>query len=376
MKKKILIGTVNLDIGGIEKTLIGLLNNIDYKKYSVDLLLLKTDGVLKKEVNKNVNIITPYRSKFIERIANSKNIFNKIIKHLLFNYFTVKLWDYKSKEYDVAISYSGYYPFIDKFIGLSNSKNKLIWVHTDLKTVYDTDRVFRIRMKYTKNKYNYFNKIICVSESVKESFIKFFNIEKNKVVVQWNILNIKKSEGAYPKLKGDFKIISVGRLIDSKRFDKLVQIHKKLRKDKLNVMTYIVGSGEEENNLRKLIKDNNIEDSFILLGYQENVIEIIKQADLFVSTSDYEGLPTVLLETLHAGVPFVAPEVAGIKDVANYIAPKNSYMLTNKSIEGLYNGVLKMLKNNTKNKFKFKIETYNKKCIDSFYDIIEKQKKE
>ena len=136
MKKKILIGTVNLDIGGIEKTLIGLLNNIDYKKYDVDLLLLKTNGVLKEKINKNVNIITPYKNKKTEKIVNSSNIICKILKHLLFNYITARLWINKNKKYDVAISYSGYYPFIDKYIGLSNSNKKLIWVHTDLKKIY------------------------------------------------------------------------------------------------------------------------------------------------------------------------------------------------------------------------------------------------
>ena len=66
MKKKILIGTVNLEVGGIEKTLISLLNAIDYKKYEVDLLLLKTNGDLINEVNKNVNIITPYKGELLK----------------------------------------------------------------------------------------------------------------------------------------------------------------------------------------------------------------------------------------------------------------------------------------------------------------------
>ena len=71
MKKKILIGTVNLEIGGIEKTLIGLLNNIDYSKYALDLLVLKTSGELIKDIPSNVNIITPYKTNFLKKIYSS-----------------------------------------------------------------------------------------------------------------------------------------------------------------------------------------------------------------------------------------------------------------------------------------------------------------
>lgn len=370
MKKKILIGTVNMEVGGIEKTLISLLNEIDYNKYDVDLLLLKTNGDLMSEINKNVNIITPYKSEILNKICNSKNHICKLIKHTLFNYNSASLWINKNKKYDVAISYSGYYPFIDKYIARTNAKKKLIWVHTDLKKVYETDRLYRERIRLTKNKYKYFDKIICVSNSIKDEFIKFFKVDPKKVLVQWNIINLKENKNKFPKLTGGIKIISVGRLCYTKRFDKLIEIHKKLLENNYDVTTYLVGSGEEEKTLKELIKKHKIKKSFIMLGNQKNVLEIIKQADLFVSTSDYEGLPTVLLETLCAHVPFVAPKVSGIKDIAKYIAPKNSYILTENTIEDLYNGVKKLLENNNKNKFDFEIETYNKKCLESFYDII------
>lgn len=374
MKKKILIGTVNLDIGGIEKTLIGLLNNIDYKKYDVDLLLLKTNGVLKEKINKNVNIITPYKNKKTEKIVNSSNIICKILKHLLFNYITARLWINKNKKYDVAISYSGYYPFIDKYIGLSNSNKKLIWVHTDLKKVYETDKLYRIRIKLTKNKYNYFNKIICVSESVKESFLKIFNINNDKIDIQWNIVDINTTNNNELKIDGELKLISVGRLNYIKRYDNLIKIHQKLLQDGLNIKTYLVGSGEEELKLKNMINEYKLNDSFIMLGQLDNILNIIKQADIFVSTSEFEGWPTVLLETLHVGVPFVAPNVNGIKDIANNIAPKNSFLLKENNIESLCEGIKEMIERKKEIHFKFDIKEYNNKCIESFYELIKEEK--
>ena len=146
---------------------------------------------------------------------------------------------------------------------------------------------------------------------------------------------------------------------------------KKLINESINVKTYLVGSGEEETKLKELIKENNISDTFIMLGQQENVTELIKQADIFVSTSDFEGLPTVLLESLHVGVPFVAPNVVGIKDIANNIAPKNSYILTDNNIDSLLIAI-KEMKEKKYDNFKFDINSYNNECIESFYKLLDK----
>ena len=227
MKKKVLIGTVNMEVGGIEKTLIGLLKRIDYSKYDIDLFLLKTNGDFISEIPESVNIITPYKSKVLERICNSKNIICKIIKHTLFNYITGKLW-VNNKKYDTAISYAGYYPFIDSYIMNTKSNNKLIWVHTDLNYIYNTSKFYKIRIILTKNKYERFNKIVCVSDSIKKEFVRLFPNLINKTIVQWNVVDINKNKDKYPILDGDKIIVSVGRITSQKRYDKLVFVHKKL----------------------------------------------------------------------------------------------------------------------------------------------------
>ncbi|MDD5979975.1 MAG: glycosyltransferase [bacterium] len=370
MKKKILIGTVNMEIGGIERTLIGLLKKINYDLYDVDLLLLKTNGDFIDEIPKSVNIITPYKNKTLERIVNSRNIICKIIKHTLFNYVTSKHW-INNKEYDCAISYSGYYPFIDAFIANTNAKKKLIWVHTDLRYLYNTDKLYKIRFNYTKNKYDKYDNVICVSESIKSEFIKLMPSLKDKTLVQWNIIDINKNNKKYPKLDGEKIIVSVGRVCDQKRFDKLVFLHKKLIKNNIKVKTYLVGDGKLDD-IKELIKKYKVEDTFILLGKQLNVEEIIKQADLFVLTSDYEGLPTVLFETLDANVPFVGTNVTGVKDIVNYIAPKNSCLLANNNITSLYEKIIDALNGKINKNFKFNIEDYNDKCLKEFYKKMQK----
>ena len=370
MKKKILIGTVNMEIGGIEKSLIGILKNIDYEKYDVDLLLLKTNGAYINDIPNTVNIITPYRSKIMESICNSKNIVCKIIKHLFYNHFVAFLYRNK-KQYDTAISYSGYYPFIDYYIKNSKSKKKLIWVHTDIST-FDGKYIYRLRYLFTKNKYKYFDSIVCVSESIRNCFNSLLPKYKNKTKVLWNIVDIKKEENdkKIPKLNGDFIIVSVGRLCESKRFDKLAFVHKKLIRGGIKVKTYIVGEGEEREKLENLINKYKIKDTFILLGEQIDIKSIIRQADLFVLTSDYEGFGIVLLEALDSNIPFIGTKVYGIKDIARYIAPEGSSLIVNNNITAIYEGIVDAMNGKVNKNFKFNISDYNKKCIKDFYELL------
>lgn len=368
MKKKILIGTVNLEIGGIEKTLIGLLNHIDYSKYEIDLLVLKTNGELIKDIPSNVNIITPYKTNFLKRICNSKNVFCKIINHLLLNHF-VSFFYKTNKEYDTAISYSGYYPFIDYYIKNVKANKKLIWVHTDLST-FDDKFIYKLRYVFTKNKYKYFDNIICVSDSVKDSFIKMLPKYKDKVLVQWNIVDINKNNYKYPKLTGKYKILFVGRLCSAKRVDKLIEVHKKLIDNNMDITTYIVGDGELKNQLTELAKELKVTNTLKFLGKQNNILEIMKQADLFVLPSDYEGFGIVLLESLHSNLPFVGTDVCGIKDVAKKIAPKGSYLIAENNVEDIYNKIVDAKNGKVSKNFKFSLEEYNKKCMKDFYQKI------
>lgn len=370
MKKNILIASVHMEIGGIEKALIGLLKRIDYNKYNVDLMLLKTNGILMKDIPKNVNIITPYKTKTLEKVANSSNKICKVLYHLSINHFLAFLYK-NNKKYDVAISFSGYYPFIDYYIKNVNATKKLIWVHTDLST-FDGKLIYKLRYYFTKDKYKYFDNIICVSDSIKEKFGEMFPKYKSKTKVLWNIVDSNNDNKNVPKLDGDYIVVSVGRLCEAKRFDKLIKAHKKLIDEGKSIKTYIVGDGEERDNLKRLIEEKKLKKTFILLGKHTAVKSIVKQADLFVLPSDYEGFGIVLIEALDAGVPFVGTNVSGIKDVANFIAPKKASMLVDNNVDAITNGIKEAMKGKIKKDFKFDLEKYNKKIISNLEELINK----
>ena len=102
----------------------------------------------------------------------SRNIFKRILKNVLVNNLTVKHFVSK-KEYDVSISFCGYHIFSNAFAAHSNAKKKLIWVHADYAKQFYLRDDFKKQFKKIYKQYKYFNKIICVSESVCEQYKKF-----------------------------------------------------------------------------------------------------------------------------------------------------------------------------------------------------------
>ena len=365
-KKSILIGSVHMEIGGIEKTLINLLKRIDYKKYKVDLLLLKPEGVLLKYLPQNVKIITPYGF-IMKKIALSNNVICKVIKHLFFNYYTGGLFA-TNREYDVAISYSGYYPFIDSYIGSSYAYKKLIWLHTDIESNYKHDERYRKRFDRTKYKYDKFDSIVGVSEGVKESFERVLPEYKSKTTYMWNIIDFAlNNDKSLVKLDGKFNIVCIGRLCQQKRFDKVIDVALSVSDD---MKFYIVGGGELYDDLKTLIKSKDLDNKVILLGECSNVQSILKQVNLLLSVSDYEGLPTVLLESLICSVPIVATEVCGNKDIYKYIAPKGSMIICKNNVSSIVKALNKAYKGPKHKNIKFDLEQYNKENMDKFYKII------
>lgn len=366
--KKILITQSNLTIGGIQKSLINFLNQIDYNRYEVDLVLFEKKGELLNLVPERVNIFS------ISEIYNLKS--SKIIR-LLKEFMCGEQYLKRlyrdlahKKEYDIAIAFDGYVSFTDYYVAFSNAKKKIIWVHSDFYSRKKHQFKFKLKLFELKPKYKYFNQIVTVSESSKAGFLKLFPNNIEKVTYIWNFMEMPDRDLLIEKPniifdKNYFNIVSIGALLPVKGYKRLIKVQNDLVKNGFNTKMYIIGEGKQRRLLERLIKKNNLEDSFILLGRMENIYPILRQADLFVSSSYYEGYPGVLLESLSSGIPILVPNVSGSIDIAKYIAPSNSSIIVANSIKGLYEGIIKANKEK-KVLFDFDINNYNKIIYNKF----------
>ena len=253
---------------------------------------------------------------------------------------------YIKEEYDVIVSYlEG--PSARVVSGCMNSKTKLVnWMHIELENEAYATHVFR-NMAEAERCYRSFDCIACVSETVKKSFNSMFKVNV-PVDVFYNTVETevirKNSEELIEDLKfnsEEINIISVAKLMKSKGYDRLVNVQKKLRADGFKTHVYIVGKGEEQNHLQKLIEENNIVDSWTFVGFKSNPYKYVKNADLYVCSSRKEGFSTAVTEALIVGTPVVSTNCSGATELLGY---NNEYgIVTENNEEALYEGIKKMI---------------------------------
>lgn len=306
--KKILIIQETLGGGGAERVLKNILDNLDYSKFKVDLLLIYNEGVYLEKINPNVNI------KYIYKKLKYKNkILNKInfsIRKFIFKYFSKLLYKkYVIDSYDVEIAFlEG-----DCTRILSSSTNKIsqkiAWIHIDL------SKYRRMSKSEEASCYSKFNKVICVSEDSKNSFIKLYPQFKDKAEVIYNLINIDEINDL-SKEKIDYRfsyptLIGVGRLVEQKRFDILIRAHKILIDEGIDNKLIILGEGPKHLELMNLIKELNLENSVDIIGFKSNPYPYIKNSTVFVMSSDFEGFSLVVAEAIVLGKAIVSTRCVG-----------------------------------------------------------------
>ncbi len=375
-KKNILITQIHMAVGGIETVLLNLLNTLDKEKYNIDLVLYYPRGEFIDKIPNWVNVIPVWNETkhkdFWKDIIMSRNVVKRVLKNLLVNNLTVKHF-VSNKQYDVSISFSGYHIFSNAFAAKSNAKKKLIWVHTDFAKQFEIREEFKKQFKKIYKQYKYFDKIVCVSKSVCDEFKKFKPELSDKLDYCWNI--IKKRE--YPdtneniQLQNGFNCITASRLVKTKGIEKLIDIAKMIKRDNLNCHLYVAGDGPLRLWAEEQIKENDLKNTITLLGNVINLVSVFKQCNLYISPSDLEGLPTVILESLLEGVPVIATPIAGSIDIFEYMAPPNSMLLSKDSTsESIYESLKTVLDKPLK-PFKIDIDAINSETLNKFESLLE-----
>lgn len=134
--------------------------------------------------------------------------------------------------------------------------------------------------------------------------------------------------------------MSVGRLSEEKRFDRLICAHKRLLDSGVKNELHILGEGGERAPLEQLIGELSLENSVKLLGYRDNPYPYIKAADICVCSSDYEGLSTFITESLILGKAIVTTACGGMDELLG----NNEYgIITDFNETALAEGIIKLL---------------------------------
>lgn len=362
MKKKVLFLIECMSIGGAEKVLIDLVNNINKDIYDVTVIKIYKENIY----NQNAKFATKFNQDItVKYLCNNENKFKYKLFNFLLNRVNNKLIHmfFIGMKYDVEIAY--YEGLPTKLISSSMNKKskKIAWIHTDTK-----NRIKGFDLKALdkeKEIYSNYDRVVGVSNEVIKSFQNVFNNISN-IEVKYNPI-----DSEYIQIKGKEKIeinkkedcitfITIGRLTPIKGYSRLISILSRLKKENFKFQLWIVGDGEYRKDLEKQINELDLKDEVVLLGFQENPYKYLMKADVYVCSSFIEGYSTVVLESICSEVPVITTDCPGMREIFGHYECGE---ICSNNEEALYNQ-LKNIFNN-----KDKIKYYKSQCKKRLKDF-------
>ncbi|MFT4146054.1 MAG: glycosyltransferase [Mobilitalea sp.] len=396
--KEIIIVMTTLGMGGAEKSLISMLNSVSpifliKNDIKVDLLVTESDSPLLKDIPKYVNIISTPRLFSLFSSSKKKALEKSRVK---IDVYVLKfLWSimgksfYKNlspneaywaanrcfiprlkKRYDLCLAYmngTATYYAIDKV----QANKKVVWIHNDYEKLGYTN-------SFQRHFFDVAYKIVTISNLCLESIVRNFNNLKNKVIVLENISNRiiirNKANEFYPNEYGDIsgtKIISVGRLNRQKGFDIGIEVAQQLKLRGVQFKWFIIGEGEERQNLQLKIDKANLSREVILLGLRDNPYPYINGCDIFFQPSRYEGKSITLDEAMILAKPIV---VSDYDTVMDSIVDNVTGLISKIDSESFAKNIIRLIDDNNLSSCLSenlqKMMNGNEKEIEKYYNLI------
>ncbi|MGG0889751.1 glycosyltransferase [Cytobacillus horneckiae] len=399
MKTKMLFVIDSLECAGAEKSLVTLLSLLNYSKYSVDLMLFGHGGELEKLVPNEVNILEPLKYTEFSNMNLSEAIYysianvniNLLIARMKYSMSIRKkkysnaqkarvFWksisnviENNPKTYDIAISYAQGVPtfYVAEKI---KAKKKYAWVNVSYR-LEENDKVFQ--RKY----YNLYDKIVAVSDSTKEVFAETFPEYSERIEVIYDINNPKLISGmagigkSYEDDYDGLRILTIGRLAQQKGYDMALEACKMLKEKGHKFRWYVLGKGPLEKVIKEKIKEYNLIENFILLGVKANPYPYIKNADIYVQTSRFEGFGLAIAEARMLNIPIVTTKFDA---VFNQMIDGENGLVVDMNGKAVYEGIVRLIKNQAIYNHILAYLSSEKKGnieeLDKFYQLIEERK--
>lgn len=349
--KKIMIFSNDLRIGGIEKSLINLIANLSDQFY-ITLVLQQATGLLIKDIPSSVKVInyklSTKRCKILRKITNRLKLINFIYRN--------------KNKYDSTICYATY-DYTSSILSRRIATNNILWVHSNYMKLF-SGNTKKFKSFFNKRKIKKFKKIVFVSNESKKDFIKVYpSLSLNSIVIN-NFINSKeiKLKASSEKIKKPVGslVTFVGRLEeDSKGLLLLFDVAKKLAM----IEFWIVGDGPDKERYQTYIKNNKI-NNVKLLGEKSNPYPYIKNTDLLILPSIYEGFPVVILEALVLNKKVLST----ISVSANEFDLKDYIYISSRNIHSLKEDIVKCI--GSGNKKSFIVEDFNTKNLQLLLQIL------
>lgn len=321
-KTRILFFIESLQCGGAEKSLISLLQLLDYNVVHVDLLTLTDSGIFRKYVPDCVNMIEmPLNHSLVARLGGiAHSLAWRIYKKLGISRHNAELrWIFASgtysplkKRYDAAIAYQQGLPTF-YIADRVKADKKIAWINIDLEHA-------GYRKSFVNRYYNRYDKLVAVSGQLKDTLqysgfgdasrlVTIYDILNEKLIREMSLEPIKTFSDGTP-----LRLVTVGRLAKQKNYSLAIEAAKLLSDRGIDFQWIFVGDGPERCLVESLIKEYSLENKVILAGEQPNPYPFMKTADIYVHTAAFEGFGLTIAEAKIIGAPVVSTDFRIVYD--------------------------------------------------------------
>lgn len=321
--KRIAIFSYDLTVGGIQKSLLNLVNNIDYGTYDVDLFLFA------KEEFWNVDFPEQLNVRYLEPLSPFYTFapFEMAMKKPRFDFSAYG-------EYDLAIDFNSYQVSCAVAALQAPARYRVSWIHNDVEIKLENEWKYRVLWNAFKGKFVYFDEFVGVSEALIEPFKKCSGVTDKKYCVIPNLIDVNEIRAKIadsdetPDLdKNCMNFVALGHLNHQKAYDIMIDAFAKAYKARPELRLYIMGDGPERENLERQINLLSMQGIVNLLGYRKNPYSVMNEMDAFISTSRYEGQGMNILEAMAVGLPVYCTKnleryingLKGYEDIASAI---------------------------------------------------------
>ena len=370
--KRVLFIIPSLGIGGLERVQVTLANKLVQRGYDVTVMTLFAVDELKDELDWRVHFVykppkrhlcnrIPYiRNKFYddgmwETRASAKQLYDYYVGNekydveiAFFRGMPVKILSgsprNSNKSTTISKKSASTHPIDEKNIDFDSKiieHRSLAWVHTDFERATGYLNNFK-NLREVFEAYASYDHVVCVSKQAAEGFQKAIG-DTGNITTIYNLLPVdrikqladEKSELQIRKAKLHLTIVA--RLLDSAKGQvRLVNVVCRLHDEGVGVSLAIIGGGVDYQRLQQVVSNNHAESYIEVTGELRNPYPYIKEADLLVCASYFEGYNLTVSEALILGTPVLSTDCTGPNEILDY----GKYgMIVENSEEGLYNGL-------------------------------------
>ena len=350
--KRIAIFQSELGVGGIQKSIVNLLNSIDYDEFQVDLYLSRKDKFWDISFPEKLNI---YYLKPTPRIYSFLpfDLSKKLLRY-----------DFEGRgEYDLAIDFNSYQ--VSCAVGALTvpAKRRVMWIHNNVKIKLENEWKYRVLWNFFKGKFKYYDGFVPVSNALTEPFRAMSGVSDKPFTVIENLINVEEIKDKMA-IKPDgleldescINFVALGRLCHQKGYDIMLGEFAKACEKRDNIRLYIIGDGPDREALEEQCGRLGVKDKVYFLGHRENPYSIMARMDAFISTSRYEGQPLNIMEAMVVGLPLYCS-----KNLEKYT----------EGLSGMENMSEALLKAGKEAKKPDELIEYNKRILDNIAKLTE-----